>query len=192
MWGGNSLGSSLRNGVKMPKGDWELVADYVAEHAYQHQEDHGTANMHRAVVLRLRNSGSVPLYQDNRISFEVVLAPHATWHTCIDVVVQIENNILPLGYSCRSFGSGDSHYDDLRASFLGESACFRYPTAKTLTPVIAEALEQAKEDLAALRLYDLDHGPRSWTLAAGLPIYISLFGRIPSRLHGKRRFLVPK
>jgi hypothetical protein len=28
-----------------------------------------------------------------------------------------------------------------------------------------------------LRLHDLDHGPHAWTIAAGLPIYISLFGR---------------
>ena len=41
--------------------------------------------------------------------------------------------------------------------FLSESSAFRYPTDKTLTPVIAEALELAKQDLAAMRLHDLDH-----------------------------------
>jgi len=31
--------------------------------------------------------------------------------------------------------------------------------------------------MSALRLYDLDHGAQAWTLAAGLPIYVALFGR---------------
>ncbi|HWS53242.1 MAG TPA: amylo-alpha-1,6-glucosidase, partial [Pyrinomonadaceae bacterium] len=39
------------------------------------------------------------------------------------------------------------------------------------------ALEQAKRDLVALRLHDLDAGPRAWTVAAGLPIYTALYGR---------------
>ena len=39
------------------------------------------------------------------------------------------------------------------------------------------ALEQAKHDLASLRLHDLDHGGRSWVPAAGVPIFIALFGR---------------
>ena len=39
------------------------------------------------------------------------------------------------------------------------------------------ALEQAKRDLAALRLHDLDQGPQAWVPAAGIPIYIALFGR---------------
>lgn len=39
------------------------------------------------------------------------------------------------------------------------------------------ALEQARRDLASLRLDDLDQGGRSWTLAAGLPLFVSLYGR---------------
>ena len=47
----------------------------------------------------------------------------------------------------------------------------------TLTSVVVGALEQAKRDLAALRLYDLDLAPRAWITAAGLPVYVALFGR---------------
>ena len=39
------------------------------------------------------------------------------------------------------------------------------------------ALSQAKHDLADLRLPDMDHGDRAWVTAAGLPIYVALFGR---------------
>jgi glycogen debranching enzyme len=43
--------------------------------------------------------------------------------------------------------------------------------------VVIRALEQGKRDLAALRLFDFDSDDRAWTTAAGLPIYIALFGR---------------
>ncbi len=43
--------------------------------------------------------------------------------------------------------------------------------------MVESALLQATHDLAALRLPDLDQGNRSWVTAAGLPIYIALFGR---------------
>ena len=157
-------------------GDWELVFDYVSEHEYDCQGESGRATLNRAVVLRIVYPSSNPRYQNNRISFDVVLGPKATWHTCLDVIAQFEKKAVEPGYSCRSFDSS-SRFDTARDIFLQESARFHYPTARTLTPVIAEALEQAKEDLAALRLHDLDHGPRAWTMAAGLPIYVSLFGR---------------
>ena len=156
--------------------NWELEFDYVAEHEYDCQGESGRASLHRGVAVRILNSSSEPRYKGNRISFEVELAPRATWHTCVDLVVQFENQSMHPAYSCGAFGSAFPN-DSARDTFLQESACFLYPTAKTLIPVVAEALEQAKEDLAALRLHDLDHGPRAWTIAAGLPIYVSLFGR---------------
>ena len=49
--------------------------------------------------------------------------------------------------------------------------------AERSAPVVVGALEQAKRDLASLRLFDLDTGDRAWTVAAGLPLYVALFGR---------------
>jgi glycogen debranching enzyme len=46
-----------------------------------------------------------------------------------------------------------------------------------MTADVIATLEQARVDLASLRLFDLDHGPRAWTVAAGLPLYVALFGR---------------
>lgn len=174
--GRQQFGKLTSNWGQSDVGDWELAFDYVAEHEYECQGESGRAALHRGVIIRIAQPSSTPRFKDNRIIFDVALGPKATWHTCVDVIAQIENDSLSSGYSCRSFGSASS-YDLTRDTFLQESACFRYPTAETLTPVIAEALEQARDDLAALRLHDLDHGPRAWTMAAGLPIYISLFGR---------------
>jgi glycogen debranching enzyme len=84
---------------------------------------------------------------------------------------------MPPLYGCRSFGSEYTEYDQRRKTFLGEATVFATPESPTLSSVVVGALEQAKRDLASLRLYDLDHGERAWTMAAGLPIYIALFGR---------------
>ena len=101
-----------------------------------------------------------------------------TWHACI--------NMIPLHRRPEAAAAlrlplvrGD--HNELRPAARAfprrGDARSTTPESATLAPVVVGALEQAKRDLAALRLYDLDHGERAWTMAAGLPIYIALFGR---------------
>lgn len=61
--------------------------------------------------------------------------------------------------------------------FPREGHAFSSAESGTLAPVVVGALEQGKKDLAALRLFDLDRGAQAWTVAAGLPLYVALFGR---------------
>lgn len=42
---------------------------------------------------------------------------------------------------------------------------------------VAQAFDRAREDLASLRLVDLDIDERAWVVAAGTPVYLTLFGR---------------
>jgi glycogen debranching enzyme len=80
-------------------------------------------------------------------------------------------------YGCRSFTGTLAEFDVRRRTFLEESTTFASPQSRGLAPVVLEALDQAKADLASLRLYDLDRDERAWTTAAGLPTYVALFGR---------------
>src|SRR5207249_4672785 len=80
-------------------------------------------------------------------------------------------------YRCQSFRAAASMYDARRQAFLHEATTVTTPASETLARVVVSALEQAKRDLAALRLYDFDQDERTWTMAAGLPVYVSLFGR---------------
>ena len=84
--------------------------------------------------------------------------------------------LAPL-YGCHALRGAHNERDRRRQRFLQEATCFSTPASQTLSHVVTGALEQATRDLVALRLYDLDHGDRAWTLAAGLPVYIALFGR---------------
>jgi glycogen debranching enzyme len=158
-------------------GEHSLIFSYRAEHSYSHQGNEGTARLQRAVRIRFRNPSSPPEHRGGTVRFAFDLAPHATWHVCIEVVPFIDGDELPSEYGCRSFTTGTGRYDSRRQAFLLDASTVSAPSTATLTPVVIGALEQAKRDLAALRLHDLDHGQRAWTMAAGLPVYVSLFGR---------------
>jgi glycogen debranching enzyme len=158
-------------------GAWELVFDYCAEHHYDHQGDTGDARIHRGLILRIEQAGSPPTYTERTLTFPVQLAPQATWHACISAIATLEGQPLPLHYACRAFGAREGKYDQLRTMFLQEAAAFRAPGSDDLGPLVVRTLQQARTDLAALRLYDLDQAERSWLVAAGLPVYVALFGR---------------
>ncbi len=156
---------------------WELAVDYRASHRYDHQGNRGTARIHRGFTFRVERASSPPSYHDGRLSFSVRLAPRESWHACLSLVPFIDGRPLPLLYSCCSFGGESSEYDRKRGAFLAEATRFAGPQDGTLTPVVLAALEQARHDLAALRLYDLDGDDGGWAPAAGLPTYVALFGR---------------
>lgn len=159
------------------KDTWELCFDYTVEHTYHHQGGAGTAKLQRGLMLRIENTTSIPTFEGNQVSFALELAPRGVWHACINLVPSMDGNLSQPLYGCHSFDGIHNEYDRRRRVFLSEATRFTTQPDGTLTSVVVGALEHAKHDLAALRLYDLDHAPRAWTMAAGLPVYVALFGR---------------
>jgi glycogen debranching enzyme len=147
----------------------ELALDYRA--------GHGPRRIVRGLRVRVRRAGSPAAHTRSGLAFRVRLEPQGTWHVCLDYVPAVEGGEgLPL-YDCRAFASTDNPHDRLRDRFLAESTGFATRESETLAPVVIGAVEQAKRDLASLRLHDLDRGEREWTMAAGVPVYVALFGR---------------
>jgi len=168
----------LRNNWRQsPTGQWELKFDYTAEHAYSHQGNEGIARLDGGLVVRVGRSDSLPSYASGRIAFDINLRPRQQWHACIHFIPSIEHYEAKASDQCPSFFGENSRFDSLTENFLHAATKFRAPLSDTLTPVVVSLLERAKEDLAALRLYDLDQRDNAWIMAAGLPIYIALFGR---------------
>jgi glycogen debranching enzyme len=155
----------------------ELHFDYRAQHFYSHQGDRGLARLHIGHVVRIEKADSRPDYRDGRLRFEVKLAPRASWHACIKFIPIFDDKPMPPLYGCREFFGSRNELDRCRHIFIKESTQFDAPLAETLSHTVLRALDQARLDLAALRLPDLDKSPRAWVMAAGLPIYIALFGR---------------
>jgi glycogen debranching enzyme len=156
----------------------ELHFDYKVAHKYNHQGYAGVESMHRGITIRVGNAGSPPfLLEGGKIGFKVELEPHGTWHACIGMIPWIDGKELFQPESCHPFDGQHNDLDRRREVFLTEATGFTTPSDTTLSKVVSGALEQAKRDLASLRLYDLDLDDRAWTMAAGLPVYIALFGR---------------
>ena len=155
----------------------ELIYDYRAEHRYSHQGNRGVARIHRGVIVLVEKADSPVTYRNSRLRFDVRLDPHESWHSCIKFIPVFEGKKMPPLYDCRQFFGIRNELDRKRSIFLRESTQFDSGAEGTLAPVVGSALLQAKHDLAALRLPDFDHGDRDWVTAAGLPIYVALFGR---------------
>lgn len=155
----------------------ELHFDYKVKHTFSNQEGTGSKRLHRGLILRIENAGSTPRYEGKRISFDVDLEPLGRWHACLNLIPFIDGRWLESLHGCRSFVGTHNEYDRRRKIFLTEATHFRSPQSETLTHVVVGALEQARRDLASLRLYDSDQNERAWTTAAGLPVYVALFGR---------------
>lgn len=154
----------------------ELVFDYRAEHRYDVQGNRGVATLHRAVTLRIDHAGSVPVQRDGRIEFAIELPPRGRWHACLRWSPCIDGTRLLPPRECHGFVPERSNHGP-EAVFLREATAFDSPESDTLAPVVLDAVARARSDLLALRLSRYDRGPRAWTVAAGLPMYLALFGR---------------
>ncbi len=119
--------------------------------------------------MLLHYAGSRPRYSGKKIRFKLHLDPGENWHACLKWQPQIEGAEKKIETGCHF--SGSSRWEHKRVTFLEEAAAFTSPHRADLTGIVLGALEQSKQDLAALRLYDLDedlvqkdnqHG-RGWT-----------------------------
>jgi glycogen debranching enzyme len=166
----------------------ELRLDYQAEHQYEHQGDRGTVSLHRALLLRIRApeppSCSLSDQPDAAakqgactLRFRVELPAQASWHASVQLIPELDGQALAPQDRAPCFFTCCDEQDQRQKRFLAEATAFSSAESSSLAPMVVSALERAKHDLAALRLYDLDHGEHAWLPAAGLPLYIALFGR---------------
>ncbi|HEV3410468.1 MAG TPA: glycogen debranching N-terminal domain-containing protein [Chthoniobacterales bacterium] len=161
---------------RAPDEKWEIAFDYRATHDFDHQGNRGTATLHRGLIVRLEKCDSAPSWKRGTLRLAIELEPHATWRAAINFIPTLEGEpAVPL--LAPAFTETDNRFDSRRRVFLQESTRFTTQESETLAAVVIDTLERARADLAALRLYDLDQSERAWTVAAGLPIYIALFGR---------------
>jgi glycogen debranching enzyme len=154
---------------------WELEFSYTVERHYEQQNEAGFVRLERGVIVRVDHASSAAERTEQGVRFHVALPPLAEWHVCLRMLPRIDGVLLEPPRGCRKLTDNGRFH--AKSVFLSERTKFDGAETETLTPVVIGALEQAAYDLDALRLPDLDHGPRAWTIAAGLPMYVALFGR---------------
>jgi glycogen debranching enzyme len=180
--------SDLRSGEDVPgevrqkwrsigSDGWQLHFDYKARHKYEHQGDRRVAHIHRGIRLCFECELK-PKYRNGKIHFKVNLSPREIWKLCLSWIGEAEGRGLALGYGCDGRPIADRH--PKHRTFLTGSTKLTSPASPTFPALVLDTLDRSKQDLAALRLFDLDardQAGETWIPAAGLPTYLGLFGR---------------
>jgi len=121
----------------------------------------------RDLILRVTKSGSLPEYANGRIVFVINLAPKSTWHSCLEwlpVIDSRRSRVLPC------YAVGNRHPD---------MATGKLPPVmlETSHPILPKIWGQAVDDMEALRMSDFAVKKSVYVPAAGIPWYVTLFGR---------------
>ncbi|MBW4619361.1 MAG: amylo-alpha-1,6-glucosidase [Cyanosarcina radialis HA8281-LM2] len=126
----------------------------------------------RHFIYRVAECNLQPHYANGRIVFEIALEPGATWHACCHYILSDkQHSRRPLELS----------YQEAIATGLER---VQQQWEETVTVMessqedIARLYRQSLDDLGAMRLYDYHNfSPDIWIPAAGVPKFVTLFGR---------------
>jgi glycogen debranching enzyme len=124
----------------------------------------------RSFGYQIRNPSSPPHSANGRISFLVELAPGQSWHTCGYYILGIDGE-----HECPESTPCDRLPPELIALQQQWNAETTHIT--TAQEEIYRLYQRSLEDMSALRLHDRDLGANLWVPAAGVPWFVSIFGR---------------
>jgi glycogen debranching enzyme len=136
-------------------------------------------DFHRRFIYQVDNASSPPRFANGRITFLVELAARQTWHSC--------------GYYIlRSDGTNPKAQIAVHNTNMFPTECYEmapevealhqqwFSTATQVTTAqeeIYRLYRQSVEDMGALRLYDPALPADTWLPAAGVPWFVTIFGR---------------
>lgn len=129
----------------------------------------------RGIELRVVGAGSTVQFANGRLIFRVALAPRQSWHTCLLWLPLVDGRELRAAHrGChRIVGAIEGHGERWLAA----------TGVATGSPAANAVVDQAVRDLSSLRislrdhLPELDGGGELWVPAAGVPWFLTLFGR---------------
>jgi glycogen debranching enzyme len=126
------------------------------------------------LTIAILRCDAPPRWHAPVLLFDVALSAGGRTDMCLLFQAAFDGIALPVPTG-RDAGGGLPEFDGKTRVFLDEATAIDDGTSPGFS--VISVLNRAREDLAALRLFDLDHGTRAWVPAAGLPIYVALFGR---------------
>lgn len=133
-----------------------------ASHTFDHRSEAGSATDERALTVTVIAADGPVRETPDGIAFSIALRPQERWTAQLRFTPSVRRELTIAGPR-----SGDRS--------IGTR--FEFPCDQTRTRRVSDILERAQRDLLDLRLEDLDDGPQAWTMAAGIPLYVALFGR---------------
>lgn len=142
-------------------------------------------DFHRCFTYQVRNPSSPPLYANGRINFPIELAAGASWHTCGYYILKIdgEDDRQPSAHCERlppEIAALEQQWQD------------RTTHITTAQEEIYRLYQRSLEDLSALRLHDAALPPDVWIPAAGVPWFVTIFGRDSTIVSLQNMMVCPK
>jgi putative nucleotidyltransferase with HDIG domain len=106
------------------------------------------------------------------IIFKTEIEPGRRWHTCIDYLTLTTSKKITPKYSCASFGLSSDERRRVLEKWVAPA-----PKIKTNWDAYSHAYERSLLDLGSLRMEGKAFGETDTVLAAGVPWYMTVFGR---------------
>jgi glycogen debranching enzyme len=125
----------------------------------------------REVAVTARKNASPAVYANGRISFDIELAPGATWHSCLAYDLSNGEERYAAPDECAR-GSGEAEDSQRLADWQRDVL-----KADSSNDAFRRLFRQATDDMAALRLPIPGANHMQLVPAAGLPWFVALFGR---------------
>jgi glycogen debranching enzyme len=137
--------------------------------SYDHKD------FHRAVTYWIPNTDVPVGYANGRIFFDLELEPGQQWQTCGELLLEHGQHIKKPVSGHRT----PEQYEESVRELDELQARWRRLSLQLLTPNdhVYRMYRQGIEDMGALRIYDLDVSDEEWVPAAGVPWFVTLFGR---------------
>lgn len=134
------------------------------------QTSYRNRDFERRLVYRLLNNTSTPTYANGRLTFEVELDPGALWHSCcFYTLIDGHHTREPLRIS---HDADETELDRLQRDW---EECTTHLTSSNED--VYRLYHRSIEDMSALRLHEHDFTERVWLPAAGVPWFVTIFGR---------------
>lgn len=135
--------------------------------SYQHN------GFKRSVITRLARSGSAANYSNGRISFLVDLEPGGSWHTCC------QHTFVGAEKSAGALTLCVHRLREEQGPIERELTNWKKVTTSVTTSNedVYRLFRQSVEDMAALRLPHADEAGSGFIPAAGVPWFVTVFGR---------------
>ena len=138
----------------------------------------------RELIVAVDKADSPAQFANGRLIFVAIIPPKGTWHTCVKWLPVTRSNRRPTTLPCHTLtipSVEPGHVAPARGSAtpITEAAPAHLPTVGLATSnvSVSRAWDQAVRDLESLRLEDPEFGRRVFIPAAGVPWYVTLFGR---------------
>ncbi|MGI8550869.1 MAG: amylo-alpha-1,6-glucosidase [Dehalococcoidia bacterium] len=129
-------------------------------------------DFHRELIFRMLNCPEAPRFANGRLTFDIRLKPGESWHTCCFIIPVYNSQAHEPIYGCNQVRGADTAPDQLLQQWKAKATGCRSSNVD-----VERAFSQSVEDMGALRLHQEGFTEDVWLPAAGVPWFVTVFGR---------------